>query len=77
MGKKIIRCSLCEYCEAHRRKVNTRIEYWCRHPNKKYISDYYKEHKITKAEGFIGFGKPYSDEIPIKASPAWCPQKEK
>lgn len=76
MEKKVIRCSLCEHCKGNRRNLNTRIEYWCEHADKEHIRDYYTEYGITKAIGFIGFGKPYSREVPIKYSPAWCPRKK-
>lgn len=45
-------------------------------PDVEYIRKYYKEHKIKKMEGFIGFGKPFSEAVPIKTSPAWCPKKK-
>lgn len=76
MGKKTIRCSECQYCEAHRPYGNARCNFMCEHPDKKYIGEYYKEHNIKKMEGFIGFGKKWSEEVPIKSSPAWCPKKK-
>lgn len=76
MGKAVIKCSLCEHCKGNKRNMNTRMEYWCKRADTEHISNYYKEHKITKAIGFIGFGKPYSRELPIKSSPAWCPRKK-
>ena len=40
-----------------------------------YINNYFKEHRIKKMEGFIGFGKPFEDKPQIKTSPAWCPKE--
>ena len=76
MGKEVIRCSLCEHCKGNRRNLNTRIEYLFEHADEEHIRNYYTEHGITKAIGFIGFGKPYGREVPIKSSPAWCPRKK-
>ncbi len=76
MDKKVIRCSLCDYCKGYMRRKNTRMEFLCEHPDKEYISNYYKEHRIKKFEGFIGFEKSYNGEVPIKSSPAWCPRKK-
>ncbi len=76
MGKKTIRCSECEYCKEFRPIGNTRSNFTCEHPDKLYISEYYKKHKILKMEGFIGFGERYSSDVPIKTSPKWCPKKQ-
>lgn len=32
--------------------------------------------RIQKMPGFIGFGARYSDAVPIKTAPAWCPEKK-
>jgi hypothetical protein len=32
---------------------------------------------MSKDPGFLDYGKPWSDEVPIKTSPAWCPKKKK
>ena len=55
---------------------NTRSSFSCEHPDQKYIRDYFSAHKIKKMPGFIAFGKPFSSEVPIKTSPAWCPKKK-
>ena len=26
--------------------------------------------------GFLGYGARYSDAVPIKTAPAWCPKKK-
>lgn len=70
-----IRCADCEYCREFRPVGNTRSNFTCKHPDHEYIRNYYKEHKIYKMEGFIGFGAKYSEKVPIKTSPAWCPKK--
>lgn len=75
MEKKIVRCSECEYCREFRKIGNTRSSFTCGHPDGEYVRKYYKEHRITRMEGFIGYGKPFSEEVPIKTSPAWCPKK--
>lgn len=75
MQKQGIECSKCEYCWGVRKLGNTRSEFFCNHPNKEHIREYYKQHKITKMEGFIGFGERWSHEVPIKSSPKWCPRK--
>ena len=54
---------------------NTRSNFYCEHPNHEYIRKYYAEHKIYRLQGFIGFGARYSEEVPVKTSPAWCPKK--
>ena len=72
-----IRCADCEHCKSFRKVGNTRASFSCEHPDQKHISDYFKEHRIQKMPGFIEYGKPYSREVPIKTSPAWCPKKKK
>lgn len=74
--KQIIKCSDCKHCEGIRPFGNSRKEFFCKHPDESYISDYYKIHDIKKLEGFLNFGKPWSDEVPLKTSPAWCPKKK-
>ncbi len=76
MEKKAIKCSECEHCKGYRPYGNTRSHFSCEHPDGEYIRKYYKEHNIKKMEGFIGFGKPFSEAVPIKTSPAWCPKKK-
>lgn len=70
-----IKCANCEYCKEFRPVGNTRSNFTCEHPDHEYIRNYYREHKIHKMDGFIGFGAKYSEEVPIKTSPAWCPKK--
>lgn len=71
-----IKCAECEHCKGFRKMSNTRADFSCEHPNKNYIMDYFKDHNIKKMPGFLGFGKPYSSEVPVKTSPAWCPKKQ-
>jgi hypothetical protein len=75
MAKQIIKCSECEHCKEFRPVGNTRSNFTCEHPNREYIREYYKQHKITRMEGFIGFGERRSDKVPVKSSPRWCPRK--
>lgn len=70
-----IRCADCEHCKRYRRVGNARSQFTCEHPNQRYIADYFRTHKMKKMEGVIGFGAKYSEEVPIKTSPAWCPKK--
>lgn len=49
--------------------------FYCEHPNHEYTRKYYAEHRIYRLQGFIGFGARYSEEVPVKTSPAWCPKK--
>lgn len=73
--REIKKCSECEHCKEFRKSGNTRSGFHCEHPDKKYIWDYYKEHNINRMVGFIGFGAKYSNDVPLKTSPAWCPLK--
>lgn len=75
MQKEIIKCSMCEYCEETRRYGNSRSEFSCKHPAQSYILNYFREHKMNKMPGFLNYGKPWSHDVPLKTSPAWCPQK--
>ncbi len=75
MQKRNIKCSECEFCKDRGRPENSRPSFWCEHPDTKYIADYFSHHRIQKMEGFLCFGKPWSHEVTIKTSPAWCPKK--
>lgn len=68
-------CSQCNYKHISW-GANTRGNCYCNHPNQDYIRNYYKEHDISRAEGFICFTKPLTKELSIKTSPKWCPLKE-
>lgn len=72
-----IRCAECEHCKDFRGIGNTRGSFYCEHPDQKYIIQYFKDHKILKMQGFIGFGNRNEDKPSIKTSPAWCPKKRK
>lgn len=74
--EKTIRCAECEYCKEFRPEGNTRSNFTCEHPDTSYIREFYKKNKISRMEGFIGFGKRYSSDVPIKTSPKWCPKKQ-
>ena len=67
------KCLDCKYSQAYRKPGNCRYEYRCEHPNQKYIIDYFKEHKILKLHGFLGFSR--AGEFPVKTAPKWCPLK--
>lgn len=67
-------CINCKYSQAYRKPGNSRYEYRCKHPDQKYIIDYFEEHKIQKLQGFLGFAKP--GEFPVKTAPKWCPMRK-
>lgn len=69
------KCTECKYCTDYAPIKNTRRAFSCEHPNKDYILDYFKGHRIQKMPGFISFGEPFADKPSIKTSPAWCPKK--
>lgn len=65
------KCQLCQHCKCLQKTGNIRKKYYCRHPNQKYIEDYFKEHNIQKMPGFLGFAK--FNDFPVKNTPKWCP----
>lgn len=71
-----IRCADCEYCEGVECKFTARSSFYCQHPDKKHIYDYFKKHRMRKSPGLIGTGEPFLKEVPVKTSPAWCPKKK-
>ena len=75
MNKEKIRCKDCEYCKCIGGLRATRGEFFCEHPDYEYIDEYFRRKRMAKMPRFLGFGKPYSKEVPIKTSPAWCPLK--
>ncbi len=75
MKKSDIKCSECDFCKEFRPWNNTRSNFYCEHPNQDYINKYFKEHKIRSSEGFLGYGKAWSHDVPLKTSPEWCPKK--
>lgn len=77
MKKNEIKCSECEFCRAHRKFGTIREGYTCIHPDAEYVAKYFREHKIKKMPCFIGYGKGFMGEVPVKTSPAWCPKKKK
>lgn len=68
-------CDRCELCSGYR--LDKRKAFHCKHPNQKHIYDYFKEHKIQKMPGFIGFSEKFSDVPANKTTPKWCPKKLK
>ena len=74
--KQSVKCSECDYCSGFRPLGNTRTEFTCIHSDQDYIKNYFHEKRIQKMPGFIGFGARYSDAVPIKTAPAWCPEKK-
>lgn len=76
MAKGAIKCEGCNYCKGVKGNNATRYGFHCQHPDQKHIGDYFREHRLTKMDGFIGFGKCFGDKPEIKTSPAWCPKKK-
>lgn len=77
MSKEAIRCSECEYCkEAPSGTHSSRGSFYCKHPNQKFIKNYYKENRISRMVGFIDYGKPYGHAPKLKTAPRWCPLKK-
>ena len=74
--KNTIKCSGCQHCSGLRPVGNTRTSFTCSHPDHGYINDYFREKRMQKMPGFLGFGARYSDAVPIKTAPAWCPEKK-
>lgn len=72
-----IRCAECEHCKRFRKVGNKRSSFLCEHPDQRYIVDYFREHRMKKSPGFLEYGEPFSKEVPIKTSPAWCPKKNR
>ena len=67
-------CKECPYAKVYRKYGNTTASVMCSHPDHDYIHNYFKEHNISKYEGFIGFINS-KGIFPVKKSPAWCPFK--
>lgn len=74
--KETIKCSGCQHCSGFRRFGNKRTSFTCSHPNQDYIRNYFHEKRMQKMPGFLGYGAKYSDAVPIKTAPAWCPEKK-
>ncbi len=74
--KEIIKCSGCQHCSGLRPIGNTRTSFTCSHPDQGYINNYFREKRMQKMPGFLGFGARYSDAVPVKTAPAWCPEKK-
>ncbi len=74
--KEIIKCSDCQHCSGLRPIGNTRTSFTCSHPDQGYINNYFREKRMQKMPGFLGFGARYSDAVPVKTAPAWCPEKK-
>lgn len=71
-----MRCKDCKYCKLSRSVTSTRYGFSCEHPDYSYIFDYFQKKRMHKMPGFLVFGKPYSEEVPVKTSPKWCPLKK-
>ena len=67
--KEIIKCSGCQHCSGLRPIGNTRTSFTCSHPDQGYINNYFREKRMQKMPGFLGFGARYSDAVPEKKVP--------
>ena len=74
--KQTIKCSECNHCSGLRCPGSTSTSFTCSHPDQGYIQDYFREKRMNKMPGFLGYGARYSEAVPIKTSPAWCPEKK-
>ena len=74
--KQTIKCLECNHCSGLRRPGSTSTSFTCSHPDQGYIQDYFREKRMNKMPGFLGYGARYSEAVPIKTSPAWCPEKK-
>ena len=69
----MFRCETCPYVKKIRRFG--RCDYvFCEHPKRDYITNYFREHRIAKAVGFLGYVS-LKGVFPVKRSPSWCPLK--
>ena len=75
-AKPAIRCSGCSHCSSYRPLGNSRTEFTCAHPDQRYIQDYFLRKNMLQLPGVIGFGAQYSEAVPVKTAPAWCPEKK-
>lgn len=67
-------CKECPYKKEWRKLGNSTAEVMCRHPDSKYIREYFEKHNIRKSEGFLGYINS-KGVFPVKKSPKWCPLK--
>ena len=71
-------CENCRYCRKHYvgfSRQSKRTEYYCNHEDQGQIEKYFRERKLLKMPGLIGFSKP-DGSFPVKNTPKWCPKKE-
>ena len=70
----ISKCQTCPHLSSSRKPGNTRTEYRCKHPDQKYIEDYFEKNKIKKMPGFLGYGH---GQLPLRRTVKWCPMEKK
>lgn len=50
--KQTIKCSACQHCSGFRSLGNTRTSFTCRHPDQRYIENYFHKNLLTKVKTF-------------------------
>ena len=51
--KQTIKCSACQHCSGFRSLGNTRTSFTCRHPDQRYIENYFHKKRMQKMPGFL------------------------
>ncbi len=54
--KQTIKCSECNHYSGLRRPGNTSTNFTCSHPDQRYIQNYFREKRMNKMPGFLGYG---------------------
>lgn len=71
------KCKECSYCEKRGTLFGVRRLFYCVHPDQKSIANYFRDHRMTKAIGFLCYGEKDDRDLPaIKTSPRWCPLRK-
>jgi hypothetical protein len=69
-------CKECPHKVEFQSYGNRTKNVYCEHPDKKYISEYFEQHGISKYPTFLGYINT-KGIFPVKKSPKWCPLKKK
>ncbi len=74
--KKLLKCSECGYCCSYRPANGSRHKFFCKHPGQRFIYDYFARKGMRKMPGFLGSSPAGINKVPLKTSPAWCPERQ-